>query len=113
VLGFGALAGARVDARSIYPVQLRREAFAVFHQGWAAKANEALGGTTKVEEIRAVGFAVLEFLDATDHAAVPEFVREMSAGGEKLDDVIRMVLNGTRDDLLNHTATFIATHYGP
>ena len=111
-LGLGALVASKADPRSAYPAKVRRTAYELFDQGWKPKANEALGDATKTENVRAVGFAVLEWLSSVDRSVIPEFVKGMQAGGEKLDDVITGVLNGSREQMLEGSGEFVASHYG-
>jgi hypothetical protein len=111
-LGLGAQMAARVEPRSPYYDKLRETAFNLHTQGWPFKATEALSESGKADDARAVGFAVLDWMSNADRAAVGDFIKGMSRGGDKLDDVIREVLNGTREDFLNHTGAFVEAHYG-
>jgi Planctomycete cytochrome C len=111
-LGLGAQMAARVEPRSPYYHKLRQAALELYTQGWPFKATEALGDSSKTADARAVGFAVLDWLSTTDHAAFAEFIKGMSRDGEKLDEVIHEVLNGTREEFLNHSGAFVEAHYG-
>jgi hypothetical protein len=104
-----------VEPRSSYYQRLRQTAWRKYDQGWPTKASEALGEGSEVsaEEIRAVGFAVVESLMAPDfRAAFPAFARGMSGGNEKFDDVLTKVYGATREDFLKSTGEWVAVHYG-
>jgi hypothetical protein len=111
-LGLGALVAMRIERGSAYYTKIRRDAFQLAEQGWQSKANEALGDGGKSSEVRAVGFAILEWLGSVERALPAEFVGGMLAGGDKLDEVIATVLNGTRVDFLAGSGEFIANRYG-
>jgi mono/diheme cytochrome c family protein len=113
--GFGAFLSAQVEPRSPYYQRLRQTAWQIYDKGWLTKATEALGEGTDVsgEEVRAVGFAVVESLMAPNfRPAFPAFARGMSAGNEKLDDVLTKVYAATRDDFLKSTGEWVAARYG-
>ena len=106
---------AQVEPRSPYYQRLRQTAWQKYDQGWPTKATEALGEGNEVsaDDIRAVGFAVVESLMAPDfRAAFPAFARGMSAGNEKLDDVLVKVYGATREDFLKSTGEWVAARYG-
>jgi hypothetical protein len=111
-LGLGAYYASRVEGQHPYYRSLRSAAYDLAEQGWPSKANDAMGGQSKTEETRAVGFAIVEWLSTTAQPYVAPFVKGMLAGGEKLDDVIGQVLNGTRETFLTETNRFIGDHYG-
>lgn len=111
-LGLGALVASKVERGSSYYTRLRHDAYQICDQGWQSKANEALGDTTKVEEVRAVGFAIFEWLASVDKTLPPAFVNGMLGGGDKLDDVISKVLNGSREEFLNGSGAFVMSKYG-
>ena len=111
--GIGAYFSAKVDPRSTFALKLRRTAFDVFDQGWVSKGSEILGGEGKVEDIRAVGYAMVETM-ATDPRSRPyvsRFVREMLAGGEKLDDCLQGTFEMSRDVYLAWTGEFVQEHF--
>jgi hypothetical protein len=112
--GLGAYFASRVDPRSLDVQRLRKNAYDLANQGWVPKATEAMGGEARADQIRAVGFAIVEWM-ATDPGArevFPDFVRAMAEKGAKLDDVIGRTFNGTRQDLLQASGEFVGTHYG-
>ncbi len=109
--GVGAWVASGVEPRSHYYRKLRAEALTQFNEGWQPKATEALGDTAKPEIIRAVGFAVVEWLASTNAPALPSFIHGMLEGGTKLDEVINACLNGNREDFLNGSGMFVEQHY--
>ena len=112
-LGLGAQHASRVEPRAAYFQKLRRDAAELARQGWVPKANEALGDSTKAESVRAVGFAILDSLSNSPYkAALPQFVRGMSAGGDRIDNVLGEVLDLSREQFLNGTGEFVETRYG-
>jgi len=62
--------------------------------------------------VRAVGFAVFEWMHSADRRLLPVFVNGMLEGGDKLDDVIGKVLNFSREEFLEATGEFVGTNYG-
>lgn len=111
-LGLGAMIASRVEGRSPYYQKIRRDAYQLWELGWQSKAQEALGDATKTEDVRAVGFAVLEWLSSVNRSVIPPFINGMLAGGDKLDDVIANVLNGTREQFLANSGEFVGTRMG-
>jgi mono/diheme cytochrome c family protein len=109
-LGVGAYLASTTDPRSAYTHRLRKSAFELAELGWNAKAIEALGDQTKPEDIRAIGFAINEWLAASSKGAYPAFVQAMLGGGEKLDDVIQNVLGGSRDEFLGYSGQWVARY---
>jgi hypothetical protein len=111
-LGFGAYLASTTDPRSPYTQRLRRSAYQQAELGWNRKALDALGDQTKPEDIRAVGFAINEWLAASSKNAYPAFVQGILAGGDKLDDVIQNVLGGTREEFLAYSGQWVARYGG-
>jgi len=111
-LGSAAVVASRVDRGSGYYQKIRRDAYQLWEQGWVPKANEALGGEAKAEDVRAVGFAIMEWLAASGRNIPAAFVSGMRDGGEKLDEVIGKVLNGSRSEFLAGAGEFVQEHYG-
>ena len=109
--GVGAWVASGVEPRSPYYRKLRADAFELCKENWPAKATEALGDQTKPESVRAVGFALVEWLATVNGSALPPFVQGMLAGGEKLDDVIGSCLNGARADFLETSGSWVAENY--
>jgi len=111
--GIGAYFGAKVDPRSPYVFKLRRSAYDVLEQGWVSKASDALGGESKPEDIRAVGYAMVEAIvsDPSSRPRFARFVHEMLAGGEKLDDSLQSVFDSTREQFLAWTGQFVEQHF--
>lgn len=110
--GVGALMASSVEPRSPYYGKIRREAYAIASQGWTTKASEALGGEGKAESIRAVGFAVAEWLASTNPSGFVAFVHAMGEGGDKLDDAIQKTLQGNREQFLSYSGGFVEQNYG-
>jgi hypothetical protein len=113
--GFGAFLSAQVEPRSPYYQRLRQTAWQKYDQGWPTKAMEALseGNEASADDIRAVGFAIVESLMAPNfRAAFPAFVHGMSEGNEKLDDVLTKVYGATREDFLKSSGEWVAARYG-
>ena len=110
-LGVATYLGSKVEPRSPFYNSLRTEAHDLMDQGWASKANDALGDATKVEVVRAVGFAIIEWLASVDKDLAVEFAKGMLKGQEKLDEVIGNVLSGNREDFLAGSANFIEANY--
>jgi hypothetical protein len=111
--GFGAYCATRVDPRSPNTAQLKRTAYDLYEQNWTSKANDALGGMGKAEDIRAVGFGILASLAAEQAPSFVTFVREMLAGSEKLDEVLQNIFAVNREQFLAGTGEFVLNQYGP
>jgi len=113
--GVGAFLSSQVEPRSPYYQKLRDMALEKFSQGWTSKATEALGEGDQVsaEEIRAVGFAMVEFLMTPEfRGSFPAFAQGMSKGKEKLDDVLKEVYRADREEFLNQSGSWVALRYG-
>jgi cytochrome c553 len=110
--GVGALFASHVEPRSPYYRRLRAAAYEQCRLDWPTKATEALGDQTKPETVRAIGFAISEWMFSTDASAFTEFVHAILEGGEKLDAVIAGCLGGaTREQFLAVTGAYVAEHY--
>lgn len=111
--GIGTYLASRVEPRSPFYRHLRQTALAEFGQGWKTRASEAMGATDRVtaESLQAIGFALVEAMTSMSQG-FPEFVHGMLQGGDKLDDVLKEVYGGTREEYLEITGDWIATHYG-
>jgi mono/diheme cytochrome c family protein len=112
--GIGAYMGSVVE-RSPYYQQLRQTALGNFQQGWDTKASETLGGAEGISltDRRAVSFALVECMMKSDFSqGFPAFFRGMLEGQGKLDEMLKGVYNGSRQEFLNYTGEWIATHYG-
>jgi mono/diheme cytochrome c family protein len=113
--GMGAYFAAGLDPRSGYVHRLRRTAAAEYQQGWTARANDALGGQLKGDELRAIGYAFVDWMshDPRARGAFPAFVREISdEGGAKLDDVLQGVFGALRQDFLSSAGQWAARYGG-
>ena len=113
--GVGAFLASQVEPRSPYYQKLRDLAREKYSQGWPSKATEALGEGDQVsaEEIRAVGFAMVEFLMTPEfRASFPAFAQGMSKGKERLDDVLKEVYRADREVFLNQSGDWVAATYG-
>lgn len=112
-LGLGAYLAKSVDPRAEEFTRLRREAYSLWDRGWQSKAQDALGDGSSVDEVRAVGFAILDAIGSGQtRAAIPRLIQGMLAGGEKLDNVIGDVLGMSREQFLAATGGFVGERYG-
>ena len=111
-LGLGAYAASPLERGTPYIATLRRNAYDLCEQGWANKAQEAMGDGTKPEDVRAVGYAMMDWMGSSYPQSVAPFVRGMIEGGDKLDDVIANVFGGKREDLLNLSGQHVMSSYG-
>src|SRR5262249_11501760 len=113
--GIGSYLAAQVEPRSAHYHQFRQTALATYQQGWATKANEALGGTDQItaDALHAVGFALVEAMMSIEvnRRYFPDFVKALLRG-EKLDDTLQTVYRGTREDFITDTGEWIAARYG-
>lgn len=111
--GFGSYMAAQLEPRSPYFRQLRQTAFANYDQGWRTKANEALGGSDQItaDGLHSIGFALVEAMMSEMRQGFPAFLKGMVQGGEKLDEVLQLVYGGTREEFLDGTGEWVATHY--
>ncbi len=113
--GVGAFLSSQAEPRSPYYQRLRDLAREKYSQGWPSKATEALGEGDQVsaEEIRAVGFAMVEFLMTPEfRGSFPAFAQGMSKGKEKLDAVLQEVYRADREEFLNQSGSWVALRYG-
>ena len=112
--GLGTYLASRVEPRSAYYRHLRQTAFAEFGQGWRTRASEALGATDRItaESLQAIGFALVEAMTSGMSQGFPDFVAGMLQGGDKIDEVLKEVYGGTREEFLDGTADWVASHYG-
>ena len=113
--GVGAFLSSQVEPRSPYYQKLRNLARKKYSQGWPTKAAEALGEADQVsaEEIRAVGFAMVEFLMTPEfRSSFPAFAQGMSKGKEKLDDIVKEVYRADREEFLRQSGDWVAARYG-
>jgi hypothetical protein len=111
----GAYFAAALDPRSSYVQRLRKDAYDQWQQGWISKANDALGGESRTDSTRSIGYAIVDWMthDSQARARFPAFVRGMLEEGQaKLDDVILAALGGRRQDLLGYSGTWVANQYG-
>ena len=112
-LGVGAYFASVVDPNSSYIRRLRRDAYIQADQGWTSKASDALGGESKIEEIRAVGFGIVSWMTSGEiKPYFKPFLSKMMLGGGKLDEAIEAVFNGSRQDFLTYTGDFVAQRFG-
>ncbi len=111
-LGLGAFLGSKLEPRSPYYRRLRVVTVEQQQLGWISKVNDALGGQTEDDKIRAIGFSLLEWLASAFPAQYPRFVRGMLEGQEKLDDGIGVVFNSSREQFLNAWERWVVAGYG-
>jgi hypothetical protein len=99
-LGIGDRLAMAAERRNPYYKKLQRDAFELSQSGWRSKAEDALGGQLKIDDERAVGFAVVRWLASKNH--LNTMTKELLAGGEKLDDAIARVFDGgSREQFLS------------
>ncbi|MDG3004422.1 c-type cytochrome domain-containing protein [Paludisphaera mucosa] len=113
--GLGGYLASGLERRSGHFVKLRRVALDAFRLGWPTKAGDVLGGGEGVspEEFRGVSFGLVECLNSPKYRPLfPQFLKEMSKGGEKLDDAIKEVYGADRESFLTETGEWIAATYG-
>jgi hypothetical protein len=112
--GIGSFLASRVEPNSPHYTHLRETCFANWQQGWATRANEAMGGSEQitVDSLRAIGFGLVEAMMAEMRAGFPAFVGGLLGGGEKLDDVLEKVYHGSREEFINGTSEWIGARYG-
>jgi len=110
--GVGALMASKVEPRSPYYRRLRALAYEQAKAGWATKSQEALGDAAKPEAVKAVGFAVSDWLLSSNAALFPGFIRAMLEGGPRLDEALGSALGTNREAFLTATEEFVAQHYG-
>ncbi len=110
-LGLGAYLAAQVEPRHPYFQGLRKQAFVLCERSWPTMATEALGGEGNSDDVRAVGFALIECMASTARPALPAFVRGMLGGQAKLDDVIQSVLKWDRNQFLMASGQWIGMRY--
>jgi mono/diheme cytochrome c family protein len=112
--GIGTYLAASAEPRSGYYPHLRQAAFQVINQGWPTKANEALGDRLPPEDLRTIGFALVECMMRSELSQhFPAFLHAMLEGGQTAtDEVLRQVYSGTREEFLNDTGQWVANHYG-
>lgn len=111
-LGLGAFLASKLEPRSPYYRRLRVVTVEQQQLGWISKVNDALGGQTEDDKVRAIGFSLLEWLASAFPAQYPRFVRGMLEGQEKLDDGIGVVFNSSREQFLNAWEQWVVGHYG-
>jgi cytochrome c553 len=113
--GIGLYMARAVEPRSPYYRQLRAMAFQNVDQGWPTKATQALGGELTAEDQRAISFALVECMmrSETFSQGFPDFFHGMIERGQgALDDMIKSVYHGTREEFLNLTGEWVASSYG-
>ena len=111
-LGLGAFYAKSADPRGTYTRKVQANAYDLCERGWKSNAQDSLGDQTKPEDIRAVGYAVLDWVAAKARPAFPGFVRGMLDGQEKLDDTLQKTLDGNREAFLDGSAEWIMERYG-
>ncbi len=74
-------------------------------------ATEALGGEGTTDDVRAVGFALIDWMASTSRPSLPAFIRGMLGGQAKLDEVIQSVLKWDRGQFLVASGQWIGMRY--
>jgi mono/diheme cytochrome c family protein len=113
--GLGAYLASAVEPRSPYYNQLRRSALEDVRQGWQTRGTQAMGDQLPPEELRAVGFALVECLTKHEYFGqrFPNFLHGMLENGPGgLDEVLKGVYEGTREEFLNATEAWMVNAYG-
>lgn len=112
-LGLGAFVASAFEPRSPYEQHLRVEAAQQYQLGWMAKANQALGDDLDEEKLRAVGFSLVEWLEAAQRPVFQPFIVSMLAGKEKLDDTLKALWGdqARREDFVQLWGAWIASSY--
>ncbi len=110
-LGLGVFLGSTVEPRSPYYRRQRSIAYEQAKLGWRDKAQDALGGQLADDKVRAIGFAILEFMASEGAQTFTTFVRGMLEGQEKLDQVIGEILGANREQFLAGAGEFVMSQY--
>jgi hypothetical protein len=113
--GLGLYMASRVEPRSSFYHQLRQTAVANFQQGWDTKANQALGGDQITGgDRRAIGFALVECMYTSEifSRGFPTFLHGMLKGPQNLDEMLKQVYHGPREQFLSITGEWVAARYG-
>ncbi|HWE37433.1 MAG TPA: c-type cytochrome domain-containing protein [Isosphaeraceae bacterium] len=112
-LGLGAFVASAFEPRGTYERRLRVEAAQQYALGWMTKANQALGDDLDEEKLRAVGFSLVEWLEAAFRPLFQPFVVSMLEGKEKLDDTLHALWGDLtrREDFLQLWGGWIAQSY--
>jgi hypothetical protein len=112
-LGLGAFFASKLEGGSPYYRRLRAEVGESIRIGWIPKANEALGGEAKIENQRAIGFGLFEWMSAGWAANnLTNFVHVMLEGQGKLDEAIGNCLDLNREQFLNQSGEWFVERYG-
>ena len=110
-LGLGALVASKVEPGSPYYRKIRRDAVELCNRGWGPKATDALADQEKTANVRAVGFAMMDWLAAADRSMLGPFVGGMSAGGNKSDATLGQLHQLTRQEFLFNSGEYVMMHY--
>jgi mono/diheme cytochrome c family protein len=112
-LGLGAFVGSAFEPRGVYERKLRVEAAQQHELGWMTKADYALGDDLDEDKLRAVGFSLVEWLDAAYRPLFAPFVASMLEGKEKLDDTIHALWGdlSRRQEFIQLWGVWIAQSY--
>jgi len=115
-LGIGAYFAAAFDPRSSYLQRIRKDAYEQWQQGWTSKAIDALGSESRTDDVRAVGYAIVDWIthDPQARNRFPAFIQGMlEQGPAKLDEVIQNVFDGLlRQDFLLYAGEWVSNRYG-
>jgi cytochrome c553 len=112
--GIGISMAASVESRSPYYHHLGQTAAQNVQQGWQTRATQALGGELPAGDLQAISFVLVEYMMKSElREGFPAFLHGMLEGGQgALDDVLKKVYNGTREEFLNYTEVWVANTYG-
>ncbi|ADV61635.1 hypothetical protein Isop_1047 [Isosphaera pallida ATCC 43644] len=114
-MGLGCSFAQRVEPASPYYNTLRRDAFNQLRIGWATKANETLGDQGDPQDLRAMGFSLVEWLSTAPptRPRFPLFAQVLIAdGGNKLDEALeRIYYTKSREQFIGMWGQWVGTAY--
>ena len=114
-VGIGSFMASRIEPQSSHYRQLRMTAMQNVNQGWETKANLAMGDPKQLSttDLQGISFGLVECMMTSDFSrGFPAFLHGMLAGQEKLDEMLKDVYDGNRNEFLALTEDWIAAHYG-
>lgn len=111
-LGLGAFMASALEPRNPYYQSLRGRVFDLYRQGWMTRTRELLAGQGDTEDIRAIGFGLIEFLMASNRAFFPPFARAIIEDNKQFDNLIQQNLGASPENFSRAWGEFVATRYG-
>jgi mono/diheme cytochrome c family protein len=110
--GLGAYFAAQVEPRSPYVRNLRAEAIEHHRVGWQTRSSEGLGPSAPIEQTRAIGFALCEFIASAARPQFPAFLQAVSnQGGEKLYEIVKQGFDLDTDAFYQTWGNWVAQNY--